>query len=187
MATRTTSPGRSASPGRRKKDAPSDSRGTATKSAPEEATPSLPVRMIKSLWMGMAHVVGGIARSIGSSAKGLDPAHRRDGLAFLLLGLAVIVAVREWFGLSGAAGDVIHAAVAGSVGVLGAVIPVVLVFMAIRLMRHPERTEVNGRITVGLGALAIATCGLIHRSEEHTSELQSRGHLVCRLLLEKKN
>src|SRR5439155_20808275 len=27
---------------------------------------------------------------------------------------------------------------------------------------------------------------LIARSEEHTSELQSRGHLVCRLLLEKK-
>src|SRR5437870_8045164 len=25
------------------------------------------------------------------------------------------------------------------------------------------------------------------RSDEHTSELQSRGHLVCRLLLEKKN
>src|SRR2546422_7925533 len=31
--------------------------------------------------------------------------------------------------------------------------------------------------------------GLVHdlRSEEHTSELQSRLHLVCRLLLEKKN
>src|SRR5205809_7666933 len=28
---------------------------------------------------------------------------------------------------------------------------------------------------------------LYHRSEEHTSELQSRLHLVCRLLLEKKN
>src|SRR5690625_7105534 len=27
---------------------------------------------------------------------------------------------------------------------------------------------------------------VIVRSEEHTSELQSRGHLVCRLLLEKK-
>src|SRR5690625_354278 len=27
----------------------------------------------------------------------------------------------------------------------------------------------------------------VPRSEEHTSELQSRGHLVCRLLLEKKN
>src|SRR5690625_6739855 len=30
------------------------------------------------------------------------------------------------------------------------------------------------------------TAGVISRSEEHTSELQSRGHLVCRLLLEKK-
>src|SRR5439155_4112769 len=31
------------------------------------------------------------------------------------------------------------------------------------------------------------SAGFLHpRSEEHTSELQSRGHLVCRLLLEKK-
>src|SRR5690625_5493983 len=30
------------------------------------------------------------------------------------------------------------------------------------------------------------TLGDTPRSEEHTSELQSRGHLVCRLLLEKK-
>src|SRR2546422_2877428 len=29
-------------------------------------------------------------------------------------------------------------------------------------------------------------CGVALRSEEHTSELQSRLHLVCRLLLEKK-
>src|SRR5207253_3263875 len=32
-----------------------------------------------------------------------------------------------------------------------------------------------------------AISGRHTRSEEHTSELQSRGHLVCRLLLEKKN
>src|SRR5207253_3481066 len=34
----------------------------------------------------------------------------------------------------------------------------------------------------------IVTVGhiVVERSEEHTSELQSRGHLVCRLLLEKK-
>src|SRR5439155_10263685 len=31
-----------------------------------------------------------------------------------------------------------------------------------------------------------AICAVAFRSEEHTSELQSRGHLVCRLLLEKK-
>src|SRR5690625_7816068 len=37
------------------------------------------------------------------------------------------------------------------------------------------------------GALrGAATATALRRSEEHTSELQSRGHLVCRLLLEKK-
>src|SRR5690625_3621188 len=37
-----------------------------------------------------------------------------------------------------------------------------------------------------LGELYTATVRAARRSEEHTSELQSRGHLVCRLLLEKK-
>src|SRR3712207_7616823 len=32
----------------------------------------------------------------------------------------------------------------------------------------------------------VGRCGLQGRSEEHTSELQSRQYLVCRLLLEKK-
>src|SRR5690625_5927426 len=36
-----------------------------------------------------------------------------------------------------------------------------------------------------LGGAQLASAA--SRSEEHTSELQSRGHLVCRLLLEKKN
>src|SRR3712207_7186814 len=35
--------------------------------------------------------------------------------------------------------------------------------------------------------LGIALKAANHRSEEHTSELQSRQYLVCRLLLEKKN
>src|SRR5690625_5935773 len=38
-----------------------------------------------------------------------------------------------------------------------------------------------------LCAIAQGTIVTFNRSEEHTSELQSRGHLVCRLLLEKKN
>src|SRR2546422_1092983 len=36
------------------------------------------------------------------------------------------------------------------------------------------------------GAFPLALVALLYRSEEHTSELQSRLHLVCRLLLEKK-
>src|SRR5947209_13313046 len=42
--------------------------------------------------------------------------------------------------------------------------------------------------TLGASLLTVrtATSGAIDRSEEHTSELQSRQYLVCRLLLEKK-
>src|SRR5256884_5908289 len=45
------------------------------------------------------------------------------------------------------------------------------------------------RVTFAMGERGDfpAFFGSIHRSEEHTSELQSRLHLVCRLLLEKKN
>src|SRR3712207_7158054 len=42
-----------------------------------------------------------------------------------------------------------------------------------------------GGVQPALGGLA--NVGLVLRSEEHTSELQSRQYLVCRLLLEKKN
>src|SRR3712207_8486205 len=38
-----------------------------------------------------------------------------------------------------------------------------------------------------LGNAAEILPELVRRSEEHTSELQSRQYLVCRLLLEKKN
>src|SRR5690625_4196618 len=41
-------------------------------------------------------------------------------------------------------------------------------------------------IILQLGAVGVMTVSTFIRSEEHTSELQSRGHLVCRLLLEKK-
>src|SRR3712207_6553448 len=56
--------------------------------------------------------------------------------------------------------------------------------------------DADGRVTdrdpsaVALGTLGLPARGLadeaLERSEEHTSELQSRQYLVCRLLLEKK-
>src|SRR5439155_11966483 len=53
-----------------------------------------------------------------------------------------------------------------------------------------DTKEQCGRRCFTITLLKCATCTKITvangRSEEHTSELQSRGHLVCRLLLEKK-
>src|SRR5206468_11912063 len=42
----------------------------------------------------------------------------------------------------------------------------------------------SAKLTLAASSLA---CSVTRRSEEHTSELQSRSDLVCRLLLEKKN
>src|SRR5437870_11554058 len=50
----------------------------------------------------------------------------------------------------------------------------------------PYRELIELALARGRNAMAIWR-DLVDRSEEHTSELQSRGHLVCRLLLEKKN
>src|SRR6266702_8202957 len=41
-------------------------------------------------------------------------------------------------------------------------------------------------VNAGISGNRLLRYGAGPRSEEHTSELQSRGHLVCRLLLEKK-
>src|SRR2546422_3975157 len=57
-----------------------------------------------------------------------------------------------------------------------------------RLARHsggPDQALERSGLEAGQALLGFET-GSFQRSEEHTSELQSRLHLVCRLLLEKK-
>src|SRR5690625_5481899 len=48
------------------------------------------------------------------------------------------------------------------------------------------KMNVKSIAIMGKAGILSGKKGDIMRSEEHTSELQSRGHLVCRLLLEKK-
>jgi len=120
------------------------------------------VRIVRGIWMGSAHLVGGAARRVGRDARDLDPSHRRDGLAFTLLGIAVIVAAREWWSLSGTAGGVVHNIVAGTFGVVGVVVPILLLATSVRLMRHPDRGQANGRIGIGFAAILLAVCALVH-------------------------
>src|SRR2546422_4274551 len=71
--------------------------------------------------------------------------------------------------------------------------PYTTLFRSLRYLRHTQvaqrlRRSLDGRcgrFLPGFGAGPDQLDDLV-RSEEHTSELQSRLHLVCRLLLEKK-
>ena len=120
------------------------------------------LRFFRAIWMGIAHLVGGTARLIGRGARDLDPELRRDGLGLLLIALALVIAASEWFGLSGVVGDAVHFAIAGLLGVVAKAIPVIVVVMAVRIMRHPSRTQEYGRETIGLIAITLAIIALIH-------------------------
>ncbi|OEV30251.1 cell division protein FtsK [Streptomyces nanshensis] len=119
-------------------------------------------RLVRACWLGVAHTVGALFRGIGRSTKGLDPAHRKDGLALLLLGIALVVAAGTWSNLDGTVGDLIKMLITGAFGRLDLLVPVLLGVIAVRLIRHPEKPEANGRIVVGLSALLIGGLGLVH-------------------------
>src|SRR5436305_9834144 len=57
---------------------------------------------------------------------------------------------------------------------------------AFRGQRQPMCQRAQAMAARGISGIPAVTRAAIARSEEHTSELQSRPHLVCRLLLEKK-
>src|SRR5258708_24767831 len=54
------------------------------------------------------------------------------------------------------------------------------------MRRKPPTAKGVCRIPASAGSEACCSTSAVCRSEEHTSELQSPDHLVCRLLLEKK-
>jgi len=103
-------------------------------------------------------------RRIGHGASELEPEHRRDGIGLFLLALAVLVATSEWWGLTGRAGEVIHAVVAGTLGRVAYAAPIALLLFGIRLLRAPENQASTNRVTIGTTALTVAAAGLVHIS-----------------------
>ncbi|WP_369392236.1 DNA translocase FtsK [Streptomyces sp. CG1] len=136
----------------------------AKKAAPKPApSPTGGVyRLVRALWLGLAHAVGAVFRGIGQGAKNLDPAHRKDGIALLLFGIALIVAAGTWANLKGPVGDLVEILVTGAFGRLDLLVPILLAVIAVRFIRHPEQPEANGRIVIGLSALVIGVLGQVH-------------------------
>ncbi|WP_307181241.1 DNA translocase FtsK [Streptomyces canus] len=135
------------------------------KAAPPKPAPSPTggvYRLVRAVWLGLAHAVGAVFRGIGQGAKNLDPAHRKDGVALLLLGLGLIVAAGTWSNLRGPVGDLVEIIVTGAFGRLDLLVPILLAVIAVRFIRHPEKPEANGRIVIGLSALVIGVLGQVH-------------------------
>ena len=137
----------------------------ATKSSPKRARKGfLPGigRAISRAWQGMGHIIGGAVRSIGADAKGLDPELRRDGLGLSFVALAAVVAASVWFDTDGWLTNMVQTIVTGAFGRLDALIPLALLALAIRILRHPEDSANTGRVSVGGSALLLASLALWH-------------------------
>ncbi|MFC7496311.1 MULTISPECIES: FtsK/SpoIIIE family DNA translocase [unclassified Nocardioides] len=152
-------------------------------------------RGIAAVWLAVAHGVGAVARSIGHTARELEPEHRRDGVGLFLMGVAVVVAAAVWWQLPGSVMDAARTVVQGSVGKVGFLVPLALLFVGFRTMRDPEHTGPAGRQVVGWTALAFGVLGIVQIAEGNpqpdlgdTSDLRSAGgavgYVVASLLLD---
>jgi DNA segregation ATPase FtsK/SpoIIIE-like protein len=124
-----------------------------------------------------------MARGVGrqaATAKEIDPEHRRDGAGLLLLGLAILVGVAVYAGSAGPLGTWVADAVRLFFGGLSVLLPILLLYGAVRLMRKPADPEHRGRSLVGWSALIVATASLLHIAQQPADdvEMNNSGGLI---------
>ncbi|NYD42182.1 S-DNA-T family DNA segregation ATPase FtsK/SpoIIIE [Nocardioides panaciterrulae] len=150
---------------------------------------------LTALWLGIAHALGALARSIGHSARELEPELRRDGAGLLLVGLAIISAAAVWWQLPGSVMGGVRTIVEGSVGKVGFLVPLALVWVGWRNMRDPEHNGPAGRQAVGWTALCFGVLGIVQIANDNpqpvlgdASDLRDAGgavgYVVASLLLD---
>ncbi|WP_461121896.1 FtsK/SpoIIIE family DNA translocase [Saccharothrix stipae] len=116
---------------------------------------------VRKLWGLLGRGVGSVVRAVGRG-KELDPAHRRDGLALVLISLAVITAAGVWWQAGGPVGQWVDVAVRSSVGGPAVIVPVVLLAIGVTLMRTDPTPEARPRLVIGAVLVAVGFLGMFH-------------------------
>ena len=124
--------------------------------APEPTQPGFLARFFSAV----ARAAVGVARAW----KATDPQVKRDASAFVAVAAAIVIALREWFQISGEAGDAIHRASAGLFGIFSVVLPLLLVALACELVSaRSGRSALPHHVAGGVG-ITMALTGLVHVS-----------------------
>lgn len=108
-----------------------------------------------------ARGTGGAARSIGR-ARDIDPGHRRDGIALLLLGFSVVVAASSWFHAAGPVGAWVDTVLRTFIGAGVLALPVVTAAVGVTLMRTEPNPDVRPRLILGASLITLSVLGLRH-------------------------
>jgi S-DNA-T family DNA segregation ATPase FtsK/SpoIIIE len=138
---------------------------TRSRPAPTKRLPRVPVKPqpehngVSRAYLGLAHVAGGAFRLFGREA--LEKDHRRDGVPFFLLILAVAGAIVEWFTPTAPASIALDAWTFGGLfGRVAFALPVIMLLFAAWLFRHPSTVHDNTRIGIG-GILLLSSVSAI--------------------------
>src|SRR4051794_29788966 len=154
---------RSGSTAASKKRPPAKRSSTAGRrpAAKKKSSPGL-WGVVAGSWNLLARGAGGIARSVArpEEAEPLAPEHRRDGVGLAVLGLAIVLGAAVWSDGIGPVGRGIAEGVRWVVGSLVLVMPVVLFFAALRLLRRGPRPEARGRLAIGWLCAIAAVLGI---------------------------
>lgn len=151
-------------------------RTTSRGSAQRGANTANPVAgAISSVWLSIAHAIGGLFRSIGAVRTDLAPEDRRDGGALTILLFGMISAGVEWYnwrshtslGLLRAPLDAWHTMLGGIFGQGALLIPVFCLIMAWCIFRGPDLIKRNNRVAVGSFIILVATSLFFARHAGH--------------------
>lgn len=118
-------------------------------------------RGLRATWLMAARGTGGAARSIGR-ARDIEPRHRRDGIALLLLALSVVVAASSWFDAARPVGAWVDTLLRTFIGSGVLVLPVITAAVAVTLMRTEPNPDARPRLILGASLIALSVLGLRH-------------------------
>ncbi|MGO1389976.1 MULTISPECIES: FtsK/SpoIIIE family DNA translocase [Brachybacterium] len=114
------------------------------------------MRAVRTGYLAIARMVGGLIRSIGVARWEVAPDQRRDGYALFLLLIAALVAVVEWWQSAGPVFGAVHTVVAGTFGISSMLIPLLAAGWSMRMFRRPDQVRANSRIAIGILVLLTA-------------------------------
>ena len=140
-----------------RKSPSSASSKSSSRSGKSTTTPGLLARIFSGIGRGFLAMI--------RAWRATDAQVKRDALAFVVMAAAVLVALREWFGISGQAGDFIHHAAAGFVGIFSVVLPIILVAFSVELVRVRAGNSALPHRVAGCLGIVFSLTGLVHVSK----------------------
>ncbi|HEV2784207.1 MAG TPA: DNA translocase FtsK 4TM domain-containing protein [Actinophytocola sp.] len=145
-------------------------RRPATRSAPRSRSRRPPARRsgpgplgraLRGGWNLLAKGVGGLARAVGRT-RDIEAEVRRDGVAFGLIAVGVVVGAGIWWDTGGPVSVWLERGVRTAIGAGAVALPLALLVIGVTLMRSDPQPDKRPRLITGALLFTLALLGVLH-------------------------